>query len=95
MFTHLVDPLTGGILAQQDNRPQHGTYPTWLWSPGEIVLDRYDLRLPDDEGQYILRIGLYDGANGQRLGLKNAGGDAVTVSLGLVGGRLRFDGDVP
>jgi hypothetical protein len=95
VFTHLVDPLTGRILAQQDNLPQHGTYPTWLWSPGEIVLDRYNLGLPDDDGQYTLHIGMYNGSNRQRLGLRDAVGDFVAVPLRLVGGRLQLDGDVP
>lgn len=95
VFTHLVDPLEGRILAQQDNLPQHGTYPTWLWSAGEIVLDRYDLRLPDDDGQYTLHVGMYNASNGQRLRLRNAVGDAVTVPLRLVGGWLKLDRGEP
>ncbi len=41
-----------------EDAPVHGTYPTSEWRAGEIVADRYDLRLPLDmpPGDYPLRL---------------------------------------
>jgi len=59
-FVHLVDPVTGDILGQHDGMPNNDSYPTSLWSVGEIVGDPLTLDLSEvPEGTYHLLIGLY------------------------------------
>ncbi|MBC7871768.1 MAG: hypothetical protein H7Y09_13070, partial [Chitinophagaceae bacterium] len=65
VFVHLFDTI-GTRIAQYDMMPIANTYPTSLWHSGEFVIDRYAFSgLPS--GDYILNIGLYLQANGQRL----------------------------
>ena len=68
VFNHLLDP-NGNILAQHDSYPQQGQYPTSWWSPGEVVVDSYQLPLPESlpAGAYTLRLGLYEAQTGRRL----------------------------
>lgn len=41
-----------------EGSPVHGSYPTSAWSAGEVIIDRYDPRLPRDmpSGDYDLRL---------------------------------------
>lgn len=68
VFIHLLGP-EGHTVAQQDNPPVNGTYPTTLWLPGEIMTDPYDIALPADvsPGDYSVEIGFYIAENGLRL----------------------------
>jgi mannosyltransferase len=68
VFTHLVGP-GGNMQGQQDNPPVGGTYPTSEWSPGETIVDKYDIMIQQGAppGEYTLRVGLYDPASGERL----------------------------
>ncbi len=68
VFTHLLGP-DGRVYAQQDNPPQRGEHPTSAWLAGEIVVDRYELRLDPQApaGEYELEIGMYDPRTGARL----------------------------
>jgi hypothetical protein len=63
-FTHVVNE-TGEIVAQADSQPVQNTYPTGIWSEGEVVLDSYDIPVPP--GQYDVYIGLYQFDTGERL----------------------------
>ncbi|MBI5956919.1 MAG: hypothetical protein HY871_07945, partial [Chloroflexi bacterium] len=61
-----------------------GRHPTSAWWPGEYVKDQYYIVVPADapSGQYLLRVGWYDPASGQRLLVR--GRDSVdldTVSI--------------
>jgi len=68
VFVHLLDPQSGAIIAQVDEMPAYGTYPTSLWVAGEVVRDEHILPLPAlAPGSYPLRIGLYLKETGQRL----------------------------
>jgi len=60
VFTHLV-AADGRIVAQQDNQPAEGRYPTFIWDAGEIVVDRYRLTIAPDApgGEYHLEVGMY------------------------------------
>ncbi len=60
VFVHLID-ASGNKLTQIDVGPRSGTYPTSLWSPGEVVVDEVTLTLPAElpPGEYNMRIGLY------------------------------------
>lgn len=68
VFVHVLDE-TGAIVAQVDEGPQQGGYPTSLWIAGEVVADRHTLNLPGNlpEGNYRLRIGFYRQENGDYL----------------------------
>ena len=68
VFTHLLDE-SGRIWGQMDNLPDHGTYPTDTWTPGEVVVDPYRIAIDPSAppGPYVLEVGLYDAATGQRL----------------------------
>ena len=60
VFVHLVD-VQGALVAQTDMEPQAGFRPTWTWSPGEPLTDRYGVLLPMglSQGTYTLRVGMY------------------------------------
>jgi hypothetical protein len=60
VFVHVLGQ-DGLPIAQQDNEPQNGTYPTTRWQRGERVADPYAIRLPDElpPGEYAVEVGLY------------------------------------
>jgi hypothetical protein len=59
VFVHLLDD-SGRLLAQHDGIPVGGTRPTPTWQPGERLLDRHELLVPDDvAGNGRLVVGLY------------------------------------
>jgi 4-amino-4-deoxy-L-arabinose transferase-like glycosyltransferase len=69
VFTHLLGPAkTDGssLWAGYDARPGDGSLPTTAWSPGDLILDEYQLVLPADTpaGEYVIEVGLYDPASG-------------------------------
>ncbi|MBU0703841.1 MAG: hypothetical protein KKC18_08235 [Chloroflexi bacterium] len=64
VFAHLLDPK-GSLITQADGYPLLGTLPFWLWKPGEVVRDvRYFDPVP--EGEYTIRVGIWDLATGER-----------------------------
>ncbi|MCK6624869.1 MAG: hypothetical protein L6R45_06805 [Anaerolineae bacterium] len=67
-FIH-VRNASGETVAQQDQPPLNGAYPTSLWDPGEIIADTITIPWPAEltAGQYALVIGMYDYQTGQRL----------------------------
>ena len=82
VFVHLIGPpkADGDIIyTQRDVEPCEASYPTWQWSPGELILDSYTLFLPEDlpPGNYVLQAGWYDGGvggTGERLSVFDQGG---------------------
>jgi hypothetical protein len=68
VFTHVLGP-DGQVIAQQDNPPNNGTYPTTLWLTGEVISDPYAISLPADlaPGTYPIQAGFYLPDNGLRL----------------------------
>jgi 4-amino-4-deoxy-L-arabinose transferase-like glycosyltransferase len=75
VFTHLYDEQER-IWGQEDSPPVSGSYPTSLWSPGEKILDRYQILVDPKAppGEYRLAVGMYDPNTGDRLRV-NAGGE--------------------
>jgi hypothetical protein len=67
-FVH-VRNVSGEIVAQKDQPPLGGTYPTSLWDPGEIIADEILVPLPAElpAGEYRLVIGMYEFETGARL----------------------------
>lgn len=68
VYVHLLAP-DRSIAAQSDSVPSNWTRPTASWAPGEYVMDSHTLTLPDHlmSGEYVLAIGFYDLATGDRL----------------------------
>ncbi|MDM8520638.1 glycosyltransferase family 39 protein [Anaerolineales bacterium HSG6] len=67
MFLHVRD-AAGNVIAQKDQPPTAGVYPTGLWDTGEIIHDQLTLPLENlPLGDYEVLIGLYDFKTGQRL----------------------------
>jgi 4-amino-4-deoxy-L-arabinose transferase-like glycosyltransferase len=85
IFTHLVGP-DGQIYGQWDNPPVWGTYPTTEWSPGENVVDHYEIPVNPDAppGDYYLLVGLYEPVTGKRLPVlddeKRMTGDSIQIN---------------
>jgi mannosyltransferase len=77
VFTHLIS-TDNRILGQQDNWPVKGTYPTWAWMEGEVVVDNYEIVIQPDTppGEYMLEIGMYNGTIEQRLAVTDARGQS-------------------
>ena len=78
VFVHVLGP-NGLPVAQQDNEPLNGTYPTTRWQPGERVSDPYAIRLPDDlpPGEYSVEVGLYRISDLSRLSVLDRDQSAV------------------
>ena len=67
-FVHLLDQAEH-IYAQSDRVPAAGTRPTTGWLPDEVIHDAHTLTLAPDAppGRYVLEVGMYDPASGERL----------------------------
>lgn len=55
VFVHLLDEA-GSIVAQRDERPLTGRYPTFVWREGDMIVTEYILNADD---AVSLRVGLY------------------------------------
>lgn len=75
VFVQVLNPDGTCCAWQQDTMPQGGAYPTSRWRPGEYVVDRYTITLPDDlpPGEYPLQVGLYLAETGVRLAVELSG----------------------
>ncbi|MBI2940288.1 MAG: hypothetical protein HYY04_07580 [Chloroflexi bacterium] len=83
VFVHLVD-ARGNLVAQHDDVPVEGGYPTSLWEPGELVADPHTLPRPEAGSAGLrLRIGLYTRPSLARVGVRmgEQWSDAVEVPL--------------
>ena len=62
------------IVAQKDDPPQVGAYPTSFWDAGEVVIDDRLIEIPGQaaSGKYPIRVGLYRPDNGARLMIDGA-----------------------
>jgi hypothetical protein len=62
VYVHLLDKVSGAIVAQADGPPLGGWYPTSFWPAGQIMVDQRDFPVPADlqAGSYDLVVGLYD-----------------------------------
>lgn len=82
VFVHLGDEP---VLVQADDEPACGHSPTYNWQPGEEIMDRHILFLPDDlpPGEYPINIGLYEVRSGLRMDLLDELDNPADVSLTL------------
>ncbi len=77
-FVHLVGP-DGALdvnVAQGDQWP--GGLPSTTWASGQVIVDVYTIPLPADipAGDYLIAVGLYKAADGARLEMRDAAGEA-------------------
>ncbi|MBK6712614.1 MAG: glycosyltransferase family 39 protein [Chloroflexi bacterium] len=90
VFVHVLNQDGTCCLWQQDALPQQGQYPTSRWLAGEVVVDEYQIALPEGTmpGYYPLEIGLYVAENGRRLQVQSPPlppSDAVYLNPLVVG----------
>ncbi len=77
VFVHILD-AQGNLVAQADSPPAGGIYPTSLWDPGEIIVDKR--RLPElPPGKHKIHVGLYRADTGARLPVAESPGDSVQL----------------
>jgi hypothetical protein len=78
VFVHLLD-ADGETIAQGDGLPGSGLYPTWAWTPGEIVEDEHliPLEAGASPGRYQLSVGLYELDSLSRLEARDQQGSAL------------------
>jgi hypothetical protein len=72
------------LVAQKDQPPLAGTYPTSLWDVGEIIVDEIVVSLPANlpAGEYRIIVGMYDFETGQRLNIPdNAANEIVLTTI--------------
>lgn len=81
IFAHLVDQ-NGTLVTQSDHFPEADLRPASTWRPGEIMDDRFALRLPDDYTRRGLRltVGLYH-PDGSRLPVPGSADNSLTLPL--------------
>jgi len=92
-FLHVIGPYNeatqGPLWSGADAMPGSGCYPTSAWRPGELVIERRVLTLPEmlSEGDYYLEVGWYLLETGQRLRLTEpkAGEDRLLIGPYHVG----------
>ena len=79
VFVHLVD-ANGKIIAQKDDQPQRGAYPTSFWDAGEVIGDEHALTIPRDalSGTYQVEVGIYRVSDGARLPVRD--GDHIVLT---------------
>lgn len=80
IFVHLVD-ASGKTIAQMDDQPQQGRYPTSFWDVSETIADSYIVEIPRDAapGEYRIEVGIYRAGDGSRLLV--AGGDYANLGI--------------
>jgi 4-amino-4-deoxy-L-arabinose transferase-like glycosyltransferase len=87
LFIHLTPLDAYTVLAQADGSPAAPERPTLTWNdPGETLISpAYTLTVPPDlaAGEYRVLVGLYNYTTGQRLPVRDAGGNALGDALEL------------
>ncbi len=82
VFAHWLD-AQGNLIAQIDQQPQAGNYPTSFWAAGENIRDEYVPLAPPRAAQKI-RIGVYRAETGERLHLPD-GADYFEIAVNGTG----------
>ncbi len=90
VFLHLRSS-DGQVISQADGPPRNGSYPSTVWSSGEIVPDPHAIAIPNNAlpGRYALVVGLYHPQTGARWPVNNS--PARTPDGGVQVGTLEVD----
>ncbi|MGB3713236.1 MAG: hypothetical protein WA996_02285 [Candidatus Promineifilaceae bacterium] len=94
VFVHMNDPETELPAAQRDMYPGQGLLATRLLSPGDQIIDRYLLKIPETAitpSDLDLTIGLYDFQSGERM---STGDETDSVALSVIS-LTPHPGDIP
>ena len=84
VLVHLLDDA-GELVAGDDDQPLQGLYPTSVWEPGEVVLDKRRWELDVPPGEYTVEVGLYQLTTGERLTVSSPGAFATdSVIIGRI-----------
>ena len=98
VFVHLLvaEGEFDQLVAQQDNPPVRGKRPTSAWKPGVLVVDPYDLYIPEDTppGEYVLALGMYRWPELSRLPVRDDGGARLPDDRVLLA-RVRVEREPP
>jgi hypothetical protein len=97
VFVHALDG-SDELIAQQDNPPVRGTRPTSAWEPGEVVVDPYDLPIPEDlpPGEVRVIVGLYRWPEGTRLPVRGVEGEPLPEDrVALTSVSVQREGSMP
>lgn len=85
VFTHLLNS-NNAMAGQNDSMPAMATRPTTSWAPGEVIADEHTFQVDGQAapGEYVIEIGMYDPANGNKRlavtdGAGNASGDRILL----------------
>lgn len=90
-LTVLVELVDGSrVLARHESQPAGGTRPTTAWEPGETVIDRVALTVPDavTTGSYTVRVALYDVGTRARWRLAD-GRESLDIGMVRIGPATR------
>jgi hypothetical protein len=80
IFVHVLD-ASGQVVAQRDAQPLGGRYPTSVWDPQDMIIERYEFGIPvDAEAPYSIEIGMYAYPTLERLLVNSGGDDHITLS---------------
>jgi hypothetical protein len=82
VFVHIFD--TAGVKrTQEDGYPMDGQALSSSWQANEVIVDVHNVPLPADlpDGDYTVRLGLYDEETGERLPC--GGGDSIILAQPL------------
>ena len=92
VFAHLysLEGESTAPAAQSDGSPCNGSFPTSLWRPGEVVLDKRTIALPKDFSgdTVVLSVGMYSPSTLERLPVSGSGLEAEDNRLRLVEQRV-------
>jgi hypothetical protein len=84
-YTTFVQILNseGQRVAGWDSKPLAGQFPTAYWQPDSVIVDEFDLPLPDTlkPGEYRLVTGMYDFETGQRLSATGTDGRPLAADM--------------
>ena len=84
VFVHFLDEKNK-VTFQQDHEPEYVVYPTSQWNIGEIIKEEYNINVPTvKEGNYKIKIGLYDKKTGERLYLVNGKNSQIIGNITVI-----------
>ncbi len=85
-FVHLMDEGETKMWAQHDDDPVGGFTPTTRWRPGELIVDRHELLLPEGTppGSYKIFTGMYEYETVRNLTILEGGRPDNRLLLGTI-----------
>ena len=91
VFVHMFDAEDDFVVGH-DSVPMRRTYPSTVWSPGELLTDTHTLSVYDgiEPGEYRLVAGMYRFRDTQRLPARDANGQRFADDLIPLGHRMSF-----